>query len=166
MLGESPLIVAVESSPLQSPPILESPEQTKSCLESLVKSSRPKVVQSRQKVTQSLVKSSQVLSSLVKSGRQKFTKATLRSIHEKQYENTFFMFESIFSCLSLRLFLMPFLYFLVSFYMLCVRSVFEPLLGGFGSPKSQRSERFFQRSERFVEVLATKAPQWAPKAAQ
>ena len=64
-------------------PIVESPMRTKSCLESLVKSSRPKVVQSRQKVTQSLVKSSQVLSSLVKSGRQKSAKPTLRSIYDK-----------------------------------------------------------------------------------
>ena len=97
MAGRVPPYSAGQSLAPPERPVVESPVRTKSCLESLVKSSRPKVVQSRQKVTQSLVKSSQVLSSLVESGRQKSTKATLRSIYEKPIRKHVFQFQHLFS---------------------------------------------------------------------
>ena len=143
--GESPLTLRGSPSGLQRGRTHEWPERTKSCLESLVKSSRPKVVQSRQKVTQSLVKSSQVLSSLVESGRQKSTKATLRSIYEKPIR------KHVFQCQHLFSFVFDEYISNDNFCVLCVfclyahRSTFWTIFGRFLEPKMSKILRSFQR---------------------
>ena len=127
------------------------------------KSSRPKVVRSRQKVTQSLVKSSQVLSSLVKSGRQKSAKPTLRSLYEKPIR------KQVFACEHLLCFVFDKYISDDNFCLLCVfficahRFTFGTTFGRLLDPKISKAGVI---PEPCFEVLAPKAPQWAPKAPQ